>query len=293
MPNNHTRPETTYRLLGVTVNTSFCLPKKISVPFEVSPDLRFIRNVVESLPFNPAGTQPVYVSPYTLPGGESLLYAYNRPEYDMLRFTHTADFYVRPNVITCYQLRRASHHHVSRWLSSTVLALWLERKGTPVFHASAVSCNGDTDVVGHPGYPQMRLWADQAEHFLGHFEDLELVHPDATKRYVPVGPETLGSFCDSPRSLRCLYIPARRDPEDTGRAIEITPLSSGEAVIELVRYSFTGRLLAGLGLQAQRLKTLAQIVQRVAVRRIADPTGMEYLPGTCDAILNDLATLAD
>ena len=332
MPTNHTRLENTYRLLGVTVNTSFCLPKNTSVPFDPSPDLRFVHDRVESLPCNPTGTPAVYVSPYTLQDGQSLLYAYSRPEYDVLRFPHTGDFYVRPDLITCYELKTAFKRDVSRWLSGTVLALWLERRGIPVFHASAVvvdsraiaflGTNGAgksslaaafmkrgysmlTDdalavdhsrcgrVMARPGYSQMRLWPDQAEYFVGHSEDLELVHPDATKRYVPVGPEKLGSFCDVPRPLGCLYIAARRDAEDSGKNVEITPLSSTEAVIELVRYSFTARLLAGLGLQAERLKTLAQIVQRIPVRRLTDPTGLQYLPATCDAILQDFSCIAE
>ena len=63
------------------------------------------------------------------------------------------------------------------------------------------------------------------------------------------------------------------------------------AFIELVRHSSSSRLLAGLGLQPLRLKSLAQIAKHVPVRRITYPTGLEYLPKVCDTILEDLRAL--
>jgi hypothetical protein len=329
MPNNHTLLMPAYRLLGVALASNFCLPNRIALPPDVPADVIFAHSVVESLPWDGAEELPIYVSPYMLRDGESLLYVYRQPEYDVLRFPNTADFYIWPDRIACYQLRRASAYEVRRWLSGTVIALWLERKGTPVLHASAVVVGdsgiaflgsnhagksslaaalmqreypmltddalpltpGDNTIIGHPGYPEMRMWPDLAQHFLGHFDDLELVHPDATKRNVPVGPESLGSFCDFPRPMRCLYVPTRRDPQDGGTAVEITPVSCGEALIELVRYSFSTRLLTALGLQAQRLNSLAEIVREVPLRRICYPSGLEHLPGTCDTILEDVRAL--
>jgi len=272
---------------------------------------------------------PTYISPYKTKDGESLLYVYRQAECDVLLFTNTTAFYVWPDRIVCYQLQRAYRSEVERWLVGTVLALWLERKGIPVMHASAVvvedgavaflasntagksslaaalmQCGyplliddalpiarGDHTFLGQPGYPQMRLWPDQAEHFLVHFEDLELVHPEASKRTVSVGPEGLGAFCDVPQPLRCFYILSRRDPEEAGTAVEITPVSPRDALIELVRYSFSTRLLTALGLQPRRLNDLAQIAGQVPMRRIRYPSGLEHLPRICATILEDVRAL--
>ena len=148
-----------------------------------------------------------------------------------------------------------------------------------------------SNFIGQPGYPRMRLWPDMAEHFLGHFKDLELVHPEVSKRTVPVGPDGLGDFCDVPQLLGCLYIPIRRDPEVGGTEIEITPVSLRDATIELVRYSFLTRVLAALGLQPRRLNYLAQIAKQVPMRRIIYPSGLQHLPRVCEKLLEDVKAL--
>ena len=39
-----------------------------------------------------------------------------------------------------------------------------------------------TGFRAHPGYPQMRMWPEGAEYFVGGFEDLEMAHPSFAKR---------------------------------------------------------------------------------------------------------------
>jgi hypothetical protein len=321
---------TTYRFFGLTLASDFCLTKGVALVDNNVPDLTFTYTVVEALPEDRIEISPTYVSPYKTKDGDSLLSVYCQADCDVLHCTNTTAFHVWQDRIACYQVQGAYRSEVERWLVGTVLALWLERKGIPVMHASAVvvedsaiaflasniagksslaatlmqrgyplltddalpiAC-GDHTCIGQPGYPQMRLWPDQAEHFLGHFADLNLVHPEASKRIVPIGPEGFGAFCDVPQPLRCFYIPSRRDPAEAGTAVEITPISSRDALIELVRYSFSTRLLAALGLQPQRLNGLAQIARQVPMRRIWYPSGLEYLPRICEAILEDVRALS-
>jgi hypothetical protein len=314
-----------YRFFGLTVASDFRLLDRVAVSGNSTPDLTFTCTEVESFPNDWTRVSPTYISPYLTKGGESILRVYDQPECVVLHFTDTAEFYVWPDRIVCYQLRRAYRYQVEMWLVGTVLALWLEQKGIPVMHASAVvvdnramaflasstagksslaaalmrcgyplltdnvlpiTCCGDT-YVGQPGYPQMRLWPDQAKHFLGYFEDLELVHPEASKRTVPVGSEGLGGFCDVSQPLSCLYIPYRRDSVADGTAIEITPVSPRDTTIELVRHSFLTRLLTAMGLQPQRLHSLAHIARQVPMRQVMYPSGLEHLPRVCEAILED------
>ena len=84
------------------------------------------------------GCDLTYISPYKTKDGESILYVYRKPACDVLHFTDVADFYVWPDRIVCYQLQRAYRYQVETWLVGAVLALWLEQKGIPVMHASAV-----------------------------------------------------------------------------------------------------------------------------------------------------------
>ena len=100
-------------------------------------------------------------------------------------------------------------------LLGTILCFWLEQRGRRVLHASAVAFGGgalgfiaggksgkssiaaafmergfplltddflalegeSSPLIGYPGYPQMRMWPDQAQHFMGSELGLPLVHP--------------------------------------------------------------------------------------------------------------------
>ncbi|MBM4466884.1 MAG: hypothetical protein FJ014_15260 [Chloroflexi bacterium] len=274
--------------------------------------------------------KPTYASSNRTDGGESAGHLYRLDACDVLRFTHVTDFYLWLDRIVCHLLDPTQDHMVGIHLLGTVLSFWLERQGIPALHASAVVADGRvaaflscstsgksvlaaalmqggypllTDdilpversggaFVGRPGYPQIRLWPDEAQHFLGHYQDLERVHPELSKRRVPVGPDGFGTFCDESQPLACIYLPERRDPAQWGTEIEITPVSPRDAVIELVRHSFTPRVVEAIGLQPQRLDFFAQMVQQVPMRRLAYPSGFEHLPRVREAILEDLETLS-
>ena len=326
---NHPKSQT-YSLFGLTLASELRLVKRVALTTDATPDLTVALKIVDSLPREGADKPPSYVSPFQASDGQSILYAYREGLCDELSFPNTAEFHVWPDRIDCFQLKRAHGHEVERWLVGTVLALWLERNGTPVMHASAVvhddsamaflasntagksslaaglmqcGCSlltddvlpitrGDAGFFGQPGYPKMRMWPDVAEHFLGSYADLELVHPDATKRNVPVGPEGIGEFCVEPKQLRVMYLPARRDPEQGDTAVEINPISRRDALIELLRYSFASRLVTASGLQPQRLGSLALIADHVPMRRITYPAGLKHLPSVCETILEDFKALS-
>jgi hypothetical protein len=194
------------------------------------------------------------------------------------------------------------------------MSYWFELRGLPTLHASAVSINGGavafvsrhgggksglaaamvragfpllTDDLlvleeresrweARPSYPEMRMWPDEAAHFVGPPKDLPLVQADSEKRRVAVGNGGFGSFLDASTPLACIYLASRR-PE-TGGEIEIQPVSRSEALIELVRHSFSPRLVEAAGLQPARLDRLARLVRAVPVRRLVYPSGFDRLP---------------
>jgi hypothetical protein len=315
----------TYRLFGLTLASDFSFANRLR-PGTGAPDLTFTCVVQPPLSTNGEQATPAYSSSYRTDDGESILYLYRLGTCDVLRFTRVADFYLWPARIICHLLDPAYDYLVEIRLLGTVLSFWLERQGIPALHASAVTVQGQavaflstnkggksslaasllqagypllTDDIlpveytdgafrGRPGYPTVRLWPDEAQHFLGHYEDLPLVHPELAKRRVPVGPDGFAAFCDVSQPLACLYLPERRDPAARETAVEITPVSPRDAVIELVRHSFTARLVEALGLQAQRLDFFARLVRHVPLRRLVYPSGFAYLPRVREAILKDL-----
>jgi hypothetical protein len=132
---------------------------------------------------------------------------------------------------------------------------------------AALSRRGE-EIFVQPGFPQMRMWPDEAAFFLAHSEHLPLVHPDQTKRWIPIGPEGIGTF--------------------QADAIGIETISPRDAVIELLRHSFTPLLVEAAGLQPGRLDFLAHLVLHVPVKRLRYPTGLTLLPRVAEAIRNDL-----
>src|SRR5436309_10193752 len=119
------------------------------------------------------------------------------------------------------------------------------------------------------------MWPDEAEHFLGSYAGLPRVQRESEKRSVAVGEGGFGTFHDASSPLACIYLATRVEGAD---AVEIQPVSRSEALIELVRHSFSPRLVEAAGLQPARLDLLARLVCRVPVRRLVYPSGFDRLP---------------
>ncbi len=321
----------TYSLFGLTLRSDFKLAKRVALPGKGKPDVTFTRELVDSLTVDRCqGIAPSFISPFKSGNGKSMLLAFQQPACDILHFPDTAEFYLTADQILCYQLHQTKDYEIERWLAGTVLALWLERKGLPVLHASSVVIEdkvvaflasnfagksslatflvqlgyplltddalvlecGENHCVGRPGYPRIRLWPDQAKHFLGYYEDLELIHPDSSKRNVPVGPSGIGVFHDKSTSVGCIYIPKRTDSQEKRGTVEILSVSPRDAFMELVRSSFVTRILSKFGLEEERMQLLMEIVTQVPIRRLQYPSGLEFLPRVCETVVEDATSLS-
>lgn len=302
-------PKPLYRLFGATVASDF--------PFTVMPplgrgaaDLALSLSPRTLLPDRPV-SHPVYSSSLRDKDGESIGSLYRESEGEILRFSGAGDFRVQSDRIDGY-IPDWEHGLAELRFLGPVLSYWFERRGLPTFHASAVSVDGRavafvsrhgggksglaagmiaagatllTDDLlvleerdglweARPSYPLMRMWPDEAEHFLGSYSDLPRVQGDSEKRSVAVGEGGFGSFRDVSSPLACIYLATRVAGTD---AVEIQPVSRGEALIELVRHSFSARLVEAAGLQPARLDRLARLVRSVPVRRLLYPSGFERL----------------
>lgn len=318
-----------YSLYGLNVASAFPFATQL-MGGDGEPDLTF--SVTDTPPATGWEKEaPAFASSPELDGvEESLVYVYRHGDYDVLRRTDIADFYLWPNNIVCHLLDPGYEYLVEIYLLGPVFSLWLELRGVPALHASAVAVEGRaiaflasnkggkstlaasllqagypllTDDVlpvdnlggtygGRPGYPQMRMWPDQALHFLGRYEDLAIVHPAYSKRRVPVGVNGgLGTFRGELAPLACVYLPERRHPEGSENRIEITSVPRMEALMALIAQSFLPHTVEGLGLQQQRLTFFASLLANVPVRRLAYPEGYDRLPEVRSALLEDVARI--
>jgi len=290
--------------------------------------------------WSPPGAALLYESPLLNSDGETILRLYRSGPCEVLAFTDVADFYLWPDSIGCHPSKAVEMSLVEIRLLGLVAAYWLERRGMPAIHASAVviddqavallgnngggktSLAGTFMAAGHPlltddilalelagstsglegspepvlgrsGYPQMRMWPDLVEHFIGSLEGLERVHPQLEKRRVPVGGKNgFGRFHSKAHPLTVFYLPERR-PEGEGDEVLIEPLSQRDAVFELVRHSFLLRLVETLGWQTRRLDLLVRTALSVPVLRLSYPSGLHHLEKVRDAIARDRALSQD
>jgi len=244
------------------------------------------------------------------------------------RVADIAEYYLYPDRIFYRLLEPSCAYLVEIQLLGHIFSIWLESRGVPAIHAAAVvvgeravaflagnkagksslaaslmqagcplltddilplDCTGE-GVKGRPGYPQMRLWPDQAEHFLGHHRELEIVHPAYSKRWVAIGADGLGTFWDRPALLGCLYLPEMNGDGFNAR-VEIAPVSPREAFAHLLRCSFIGAAAERLSWQPKRFEAMAQVARAVPARRLRYAANRDQLVGVRQAILADFAAL--
>lgn len=310
------------RLFGVTLASHFSFTVHLPVT-QRNPDLIFEASPSSPLAGGWELNSAVYTSPRHLPDGTSVCRLFRTPDYEVLSFPRT-DFYLGADRIMCRLPEPGFHHLVESYLLGPVFAYWLERRSLPVLHASAVAFQGRAfaflaahgvgksglaaallsrgaallcdDLVpvescggvlsAQPGFPQMRMWPDEATCFLRRYEHLPRVAPDVDKRWVPAGPGGLGVFQHSPLPLGGIYFLERRPEGDA--PIEIREISPRNALIEVLRHSFLPLLVAAAGLQPSRFDFFSRLVRDVPVRRLSYPSGFERLPEVADAVLRDL-----
>jgi hypothetical protein len=316
--------ENLYRLFGVTMASDYHfanpLPRVSGTPDVMFTCMRtspFATEVVKRL---------VYAGESRTDDGEIWFSIHAMGDGYIVHYAKMVDFYLSSDTIIAHLLDPAYGYTIEILLLGEILSLWLELRGIPMIHASAAvvdenaiaflsSSKGGKSCLaaafaqqGHqiltddilpledrhdrflarPGFPALRMWPDQAGHFFGECENLALVHPQHTKRRIPVGPEGFGTFCSEEKPLKVIYLPQRLG---TDSDITIDPLSKKNAFFALIQNSFAAGLVELLGLQPQRMKFFSRMVQQVPVRRLNYPEGFNHLSRVVDAVLEDSKSL--
>lgn len=327
-PNQNQPDATVYRLynLSIASNVPFSLQLKesnqkpdINLIWEVNPE------VVQMVLDNKNG---IYSSPYKS-NGQSIVTLYQFKNTYIMRCTNAADFYIASDGVTGYLAGEDLFSLAEVFFAGAVTSFLLETRKTPVLHASSVvkdhlavaflsnSGNGKstlaayliqagwsllTDdilpldllqgaVYGCSGYPIMKLFPDQAKFLCEDIGKLKPVSEGSSKLRVWVGEDGKGSFCQQDQPLSRIYILSRQDPAVWGTRVEISPISPRDGVIELLRYSFSARVVDALNLRKDRFDFFSQVVQKIPLRRITYPSGIEFLPAVEDAIQKDLLSV--
>jgi hypothetical protein len=206
------------------------------------------------------------------------------------------------------------------------LPLWLESRGMPVLHASAVSfgdravgllgpsgvgkstlcaglvqagCDfmaddglvlredGDGDWRCVHGPPFLRLWPSALEHRLGVApEKLPRVYESLEKRLMRCAQETVSTVAVGLK-LAAIYMLDRQAEER--REVRISAFSARESVVRLIEHSLAAGPVAALGLSAQRLEQLSRVAEQTRVKRLDYPGGSDRWHRVREAILDDLA----
>lgn len=313
-----------YYVFGQTLATNGHLASWLQASTN-PPDLTLLFAAEPPLEWDPVLSKPIFSSQSKSEDGQSVLSLYRLESCEVMRFPALADFYIWPDQVVCVQRQDLPTHSMNTLLFANVLPFWLEMRGYFTLHASAVNLSGEAVAfIGHsqngkstlagallqdgfpllsddvlplcskensfwayPGYPAMRMWPEEAEHFFTHHEDLERVHPELTKRYVPVGEDKFGAFYNHACLLNRIYILERQETSDFKNGVEIKNVSHRDAVIELLRYSFVTRLAEAAGLAPDRFAFLAGLAQNIPLRRLIYPSGYEYLSQVRHAILAD------
>lgn len=306
---------------GLTLASELPLGSPLLPAFGVHADLHVLER---RAPLPAPLPEPFFTSRVATAAGESALVAFHLPAGDLLRFAEVGDFLLSADRIEVRPASARGRLAVEAHLLGPVLAYWLERSGAPCLHAAAVAVGGraagflgtsgsgksslasELVASGHPlvtddvlavdltpdgaaarpAFPQLRLWPEEAERRWGPVESFPRVHPEAAKLRVPLPPAL---FTPQPVPLARLYLAERR--ADGEGLVAIEPVRPRDAVIELVRHSFVGRLAEAAGQGARRFDLLARIAEAVPLARLSYPSGHEHLPRVREAVLADLGAL--
>jgi hypothetical protein len=313
-----------YRLFGVVVAVHDDLVLR-ATRVDAPPDL-----AVHVVHRPPAADWGAAEELYTTPRREG--YAtpdfrfFRLPDRDVIRIVGTGDVQLLDEAIVFFLQNRDHRFLVEIVLLGLAMAFWLERRGRPTLHGSAVSLDGagvgfvavggmgksslaayltahgdplitedllawswsDGLPFAEPAVAQLRLWPEVAAQYVSDWERLAQPHPRFSKRKLLVGPDGIGALATQPVPLQRIYVLQRS--ERPSLRPTVMRLSGGDALAELLTHSYLPEIAESFGWAARRLGQLARLIGAIPVSVLRYPGGSDKFPSVRAAILADLSS---
>lgn len=315
-----------YRAFGLTLGSSVQLayPNSTSA---ADPEIFFTISEDQPVTFDLATVPPLYISRIKTRDSYPV-YRYLRvPGWDVVSFTETGDFYISSQNIVFHSREMLPWNNLQEsYLFSIVLPLWLELNTLVTLHASAVIVADravvflahkgggkstlaaaflkrgfplltddvlpvrlkDRQFEALPGYASLRMWPEEARVFWGREDMFERVHPDASKRRIPIGYNNVGLFFDRPARLGRFYIIDRRPLHESNISVMINSLSLQQSFVNLLRFSYAPLLTQAAGLAGDKFNLLAALTNQVSVCSLTYASGISSLDRLIDLIEEDI-----
>jgi hypothetical protein len=166
---------------------------------------------------------------------------------------------------------------------STLAAAFLTRGGRVIADDLVTLRRRGAAWIVEPGIPRLKLAPRIAAQLLGPGARGERMIRGAAKRVIPLDAAQTAA---RPLPIRAIYVLG-----EPARSIRIEPLARGDAFIETIRAAFN-LIVRDRSRLARQFTFASQVVTSVPVRRLSYPRALAQLPAICDAVLNDIATLA-
>lgn len=141
--------------------------------------------------------------------------------------------------------------------------------------------------VAIPGYPRICLWPDSVATLLGSAQALPLLTPVWEKRFLALD-GARARFSGKELPLGVIYMFAHRSVQESAPLLQ--PMSPREALLELVQNTYMNWLLDRQQ-RAVEFEFLAQLVQRVPVRRLVPHSDPKKISDLCHLIVTDAQSL--
>jgi hypothetical protein len=165
------------------------------------------------------------------------------------------------------------------WGKSTMAAVMCARGHRLVADdVTAVQIDGANSPTVHPGYPQLKLWPEAAASLGEDPEALPRLDPITERRARRLTSE----FSADPLPLRRVYVLSG------GEDIEVKPVGTQEALIELIRHTYSRELFQAVDTRAHFLKCSA-VVNRVPICSLNRQYSLSALPDLALLVEEDLA----
>jgi hypothetical protein len=163
----------------------------------------------------------------------------------------------------------------------STLAAAFDRVGYPVVADDIAAIRLDTPVPQVlRGFRQIRLWPDSAS-AVGH-DPLQLprLHSGVEKVWLRSVPVELPERLD----LRAILV-LDRIAETVSPETDISRLDPQDSIRELLRHTFTARMLENGAEAIPHLRQCAALLRSVPIFRLAPAAGLENLPATVDTVV--------